>query len=192
MTGFEPGSSRIVSDRSANCATTTSLKILFFVRQNDAMDKSTIQFASRGPCKKENLLDCLGHKGKFLFVIVMSSHFLPFMQCPLVANRNVCLSIAYLCMHSSASKFGVIRGSIDQSKTIFIVSDHFCFEKHLGNFPRSPRRFPALLQFVKRGSSTLIQNLSEIISFFVDSQLRVLLSSTSLTLVRPSTQWSTR
>ena len=24
MTGFEPGSSRIVSDRSANCATTTS------------------------------------------------------------------------------------------------------------------------------------------------------------------------
>ena len=26
MTGFEPGSSGIVSDRSANCATTTSLK----------------------------------------------------------------------------------------------------------------------------------------------------------------------
>ena len=30
MTGFEPGSSGIVSDRSANCATTTSLKV--FVR----------------------------------------------------------------------------------------------------------------------------------------------------------------
>ena len=26
MTGFEPGSSGVVSDRSANCATTTSLK----------------------------------------------------------------------------------------------------------------------------------------------------------------------
>ena len=34
MTGFEPGSSGIVSDRSANCATTTSLIDIFFEQQN--------------------------------------------------------------------------------------------------------------------------------------------------------------
>ena len=33
MTGFEPGSSGIVSNRSANCATTTSLDVAQLVEQ---------------------------------------------------------------------------------------------------------------------------------------------------------------
>ena len=38
MTGFEPGSSGIVSDRSANCATTTSRPLVSLVLMLDLLN----------------------------------------------------------------------------------------------------------------------------------------------------------